>query len=436
MMSMAVDGDDLHGDLVPLEDFADLIAAHERRHAVLAITAARLAERGEWARDGHVSMGSWLRDQCRMSRCDANRLLREGRFLVANDIIGEAAVTGMLSAGQVAAVRTMVTAPIAALFHERQLDVIDTVRDLPVAATETACQTWREYAEAIVEMPEPVVPSRSWRSARAGDGTVIGGFVFDPVGAAELEQALRTARRPNGAGDARTPTTRNADAVVEIMSFFNANHTGAGSPRNRPDVTMNLQVDNLDLTPDGPDQPANPHQPGQSHQSGGPDQPANSSEPGGLGQAHQPGQPEAMFTARGFTVDGQLLPDWATEAYLCDCTLQRVLRSGFVVLDYGRKIRTVPTPLWRAVLARDGGCRHPGCDRPGSYCDAHHIRWWRKHGETKLDNLLMLCSYHHHLIHRQNWQITLQPNGDVHFTTPDGRTLISKPRDLPTIRAA
>lgn len=65
-------------------------------------------------------MGSWLRYQCRMSRRDANRLLREGRFLVANDIIGEAAVTGMLSAGQVAAVRTMVTAPIAGLFHERQ----------------------------------------------------------------------------------------------------------------------------------------------------------------------------------------------------------------------------------------------------------------------------------------------------------------------------
>ena len=143
-----------------------------------------------------------------------------------------------------------------------------------------------------------------------------------------------------------------------------------------------------------------------------------------------------MFTARGFTVDGQLLPDWATEAYLCDCTLQRVFRSGSVVLDYGRATRTVPTPLWRAVLARDGGCRHPGCDRPGKYCDAHHVRWWRRHGETKIDNLMMLCSYHHHLIHRLNWQVTLQPNCDVHFITPDGRTLISKPRGHPTIRAA
>ena len=427
---MAGDKDDLDDTVVSLDDFVGLIAADERHHAMVAIAAARLAERGEWARDGHVSMGTWLRDQCRMSRRDANRLLREGRFLATNDLIGEAAVTGLLSAGQVTAIRTMVSAPIAALFHERQQDVIDTVRDLPVASTEAACHTWREYAEAIVEMPEPVVPSRSWRSARADDGSVIGGFVFDAVGATELEHALRTARRSHRAGDPRTPATRNADAVVEILSFFNANHTGAGSPRNRPDVTMNIQVDNLDLTPDQPAYQLRPCGPGTSGQ------PSEPGKPGRSARASQPGDPEAMFTARGFTVDGQVLPDWATEAYLCDCTLQRVLRSGSVVLDYGRKIRTVPTPLWRAVLARDGGCRHPGCDRPGTYCDAHHIRWWRRHGETKIDNLLMLCSYHHHLIHRQDWKLSLLSNGDVEFITPDGRTLTSTPRGHPTIRAA
>ena len=96
--------------------------------------------------------------------------------------------------------------------------------------------------------------------------------------------------------------------------------------------------------------------------------------------------------------------------------------------------------MWRAVAARDGGCRHPGCDRPTRYADAHHIIWWRRFGETKLDNLLMLCSYHHHLIHRQNWQIRLLSNADAEFTTPDGRTLTSKPHSKPhgqpTIRAA
>ena len=358
--------------------------------------------------------------------------------MIANELIGQAAVDGVLSAGQLTAIRTMVTRPIADLFHERQHDMLDNVDGLPVAESQIACQAWREYAEAIVDMPEPVVPERSWRSARAGDGSLLGGFVFDSVGAAEAEQALNAARRrPSGAGDARSTTTRNADAVVEIMSFFNANHTGTGTPRNRPDVTMNIQIDNLDTTPDNPaphpDQPGQPGQPSESSPSSGADP---SGPPSGSCQHDHPGEPKELFTGRGFTVDGQLLPDWATEAYLCDCTLQRVFRSGSVVLDYGRAIRTVPTPLWRAVLARDGGCRHPRCDRPGTYCDAHHVRWWRRHGETKIDNLMMLCSCHHHLIHRQNWQITLQPNGDTHFTTPDGRTLISKPRGHPTIRAA
>ena len=217
---------------------------------------------------------------------------------------------------------------------------------------------------------------------------------------------------------------------MEILSFFNANHTGAGSPRNRPDVTMNIQVGDLDITPHHPARQPQPCGPGTSGQ------PTESGKPGRSARPGRPGAPEAMFTARGFTVDGQVLPDWATDAYLCDCTLQRVLRSGSVVLDYGRKIRSVPTPLWRAVLARDGGCRHPGCDRPGTHCDAHHIRWWRRHGETKIDNLLMLCSYHHHLIRRQDWKLSLLSNGDVHFTTPDGRTLTSTPRGQPTIRAA
>ena len=89
---------------------------------------------------------------------------------------------------------------------------------------------------------------------------------------------------------------------------------------------------------------------------------------------------------------------------------------------------------WKSHVRFGGrtGETHPPKDGQGAPVRSH----WRRFGETKLDNLLMLCSYHHHLIHRQNWQIRLLANADAEFTTPDGRTLTSKPHGQPTIRAA
>jgi len=114
-----------------------------------------------------------------------------------------------------------------------------------------------------------------------------------------------------------------------------------------------------------------------------------------------------------------------------------VLRAGSVITDYGRQVHTVPRPLWKMVAARDRGCRVPGCTRTKAACDAHHIRWWRNHGRTELDNLILLCSRHHHTIHRDLWQITLDTDtGAVIFTLPDGRVLTSEPPGIPTIRAA
>ena len=60
LMGMAGDNGDLHDTVGSLDDFVGLIAEDERHHAMVAIAAARLAERGEWACDGHVSMGSWF----------------------------------------------------------------------------------------------------------------------------------------------------------------------------------------------------------------------------------------------------------------------------------------------------------------------------------------------------------------------------------------
>jgi len=78
-------------------------------------------------------------------------------------------------------------------------------------------------------------------------------------------------------------------------------------------------------------------------------------------------------------------------------------RTG-TILSVGRKTRTVPPALRRALDYRDRGCRFPGCGR--RYTDAHHVRHWADGGETSLSNTLLLCRHHHRLVHEGSWQVT------------------------------
>jgi hypothetical protein len=78
-------------------------------------------------------------------------------------------------------------------------------------------------------------------------------------------------------------------------------------------------------------------------------------------------------------------------------------------------------------VLRDLGCRFPGCDRPAEWTEGHHIEHWEHGGTTCLQNLVLLCSRHHHLIHLKGWHIKLLPHGTVEVTAPDGTTRTSDP---------
>jgi len=89
------------------------------------------------------------------------------------------------------------------------------------------------------------------------------------------------------------------------------------------------------------------------------------------------------------------------------------------ILDIGRLSRTVPRPIRRALVARDGGCAFPCCGRPPRWCHAHHIWHWSKGGPTALHNLVLLCGAHHRLIHHHGWQVRLDPDtGLPRFRAP------------------
>ncbi|HEU4354494.1 MAG TPA: HNH endonuclease signature motif containing protein, partial [Actinomycetota bacterium] len=68
---------------------------------------------------------------------------------------------------------------------------------------------------------------------------------------------------------------------------------------------------------------------------------------------------------------------------------------------------------------RDRECRFPGCGAR-AFTEAHHIRWWRHGGRTDLHNLVLICSFHHRLVHEYGWSLARGPDGDVVWFREDG----------------
>jgi Domain of unknown function (DUF222) len=98
----------------------------------------------------------------------------------------------------------------------------------------------------------------------------------------------------------------------------------------------------------------------------------------------------------------------ATRKLLCDANVIPIVLGGRgEPLDIGRATRAIPTGIRRALVARDGGCAFPGCDRPPSWCDAHHVTHWSAGGATALCNLCLLCAHHHDTVHHDGWDITM-----------------------------
>ena len=117
------------------------------------------------------------------------------------------------------------------------------------------------------------------------------------------------------------------------------------------------------------------------------------------------------------------LPVETVKRLLCDCSLVTVLDdANGNPLDVGRKQRTVSTPLRRALYARDRGCTFPGCCRK-RYVDGHHLKHWINGGETTPDNMTLLCTHHHRMLHEGGFSIVKEADDTLRFITADGRTI-------------
>ena len=88
-------------------------------------------------------------------------------------------------------------------------------------------------------------------------------------------------------------------------------------------------------------------------------------------------------------------------------------------LNVGRRTRAIPPALSRALRSRDGGCRYPGCTRT-RFTQGHHVEHWADGGETRLNNLVTLCRFHHRLVHEGGYGLAVTDDGVFVFTRPDG----------------
>ncbi|GAB3563623.1 hypothetical protein GCM10027405_18510 [Arthrobacter alkaliphilus] len=93
----------------------------------------------------------------------------------------------------------------------------------------------------------------------------------------------------------------------------------------------------------------------------------------------------------------------------CDADIIPVVLGGEgQVLDIGRASRIFPAHIRKAIVARDKGCAFPSCTMPAPWCEAHHITYWSRGGPSSVENGVLLCSHHHHLIHKEEWHIQIQ----------------------------
>ena len=124
-------------------------------------------------------------------------------------------------------------------------------------------------------------------------------------------------------------------------------------------------------------------------------------------------------------LDGVRVSAETSRRMACDASLVRMLHREGQVVRVGRKTRTIPPHLRRALEERDRGCRYPGCG--SRFTEAHHVRHWADGGETSLANTVLLCRRHHRLVHEGRVRMALDAKGQAVFFTRRGTMLASVP---------
>lgn len=131
------------------------------------------------------------------------------------------------------------------------------------------------------------------------------------------------------------------------------------------------------------------------------------------------------------TAAGAPLPPESVRRLLCNGRVTPVVvDSRGVVLNAGRTIRHANRHQRRALRAMYRSCAFSGCDVPFQRCEIHHVRPWEHGGQTDLDQMIPICSRHHHVVHEDGWRLDLDPDRTLAIIRPDGQVHATVTPDL------
>jgi hypothetical protein len=371
----------------------ELVAAFDLAHTVRveagAVSVRLLREidaRKTGSRYSASSAAAWYRNRHRISIRNAHGLVRLAkRIEAAPDVVGEAVATGAVNLDQADAVtravfrippevgvdiREQAATKLVELCAELDPDQLKQVGDriLALVAPDIAEELdrkamEREEAQAQRERYFTLTPD--------GVGVRLSGRLT-PEGAAYVRAAIDPLCAPV-AGDERSPEQRRADALVDVCKLALATTRLPRNGGDRPQVMLGLDFDTV----------------------------------------------KQQLTAGRLGTGERVTPQTARRM-ACDARICPVVFDGpGQPLDLGRNRRLVTGPLRTALIARDRGCAFPQCGRDPRWAEGHHVRHWGYGGPTCLENLVLLCSYHHAEIHKaDNWKVFIAADGLPTFIPP------------------
>ena len=320
-----------------------------------------------WMDQGCLSCATWLSWRLGWTPATARERLR-----VAHALEVLPAISARVEAGEVSYSKARAVTRVATVASDAEW--ASTALEATAAQLERIVRTYRR-----AERSDEIARTQNHDSHRGlhtfydDDGMLVIQGRLAPEAGALLMKALEAAQVQDADPEVTYPQ-RQADALVEMAGTSLGGSKGNESSGDRYQVVVHVDAEVL----------ADPSASGRSELEGGP---ALSSE-----------------TARRIACDASVVE-------------MKHGASG-EILSVGRKARVVSTSIRRALRARDGCCRFPGCNN--RITDAHHVAHWVDGGETSLANTILICKRHHTMVHEGGYRIDLNAGGQPRFTRPDG----------------
>jgi hypothetical protein len=338
-----------------------------------------IVDSGAYFTRGHRSPAAWLCETTRESDGHCTQTISLAKRIVEMPLVHTTFAAGDLAETGLRLLTETWTPTVADQFTRDETMLLGWATTLPAKDLSMLLDTWRMHVDPNREAStaQERFDQRSVHLSKLLNGVGRLDGTLDPDGYRLLNEAIRALSQP-AEDETRTAAQRRHDALVQMAKIALESFTPVpGKKRRKPTVIGTATVtDMTDKTGGG-----------------------------------------AVDTGG----ERDIVPIATIRRMACDCEMHRYLANAAGhIINSGRKRRLVSDVQFDLLLIRDHGCRWRGCNVPAAGCDAHHADHWLDGGETEPDNLVLLCWYHHHLLHEQHWSI--QPLGAGHFTlnTPDG----------------